>query len=126
MEKRKSARERFLALLRDEADERAHACLAIHDGPMPHGGFPGVVCAHGTLNLSARRTLGLPPEPGDPREDKRGVDGKDYARQLVRRGYVTVSPEHSCAAAPRPLLERFAPNDGEPLAAHGPRPDTRS
>ncbi len=82
-----------------EADERAHAYVAVPGSPVPGGGFPGIVCLHGTTNWGARRTLGLPPEPGDPHADKGSVEGKDYARQLVRRGYVTISPEHFCAAA---------------------------
>lgn len=85
-----------------ESDERAHAYLAVPDGPAPAGGFPAVVCLHGTTNWGARRTLGLPPEPGDPHEDKGPVAGKDFARQLVRRGYVTLSPEHFCSAARQP------------------------
>jgi len=84
-----------------EADERAHAYLAIPDGARPDGGYPGVVCVHGTTNWGARRTLGLPPEPGDPHAAKLSA-GLDYARQLVRRGYATISPEHFCAAARLP------------------------
>ncbi|NQU75545.1 MAG: dienelactone hydrolase family protein [Planctomycetes bacterium] len=82
-----------------EADERAHAYVAVPNGPVPEDGFPGVVCLHGTTNWGARRTLGLPPEPDDPQAHKGGIDGMDYARQLVRRGYVTISPEHFCSAA---------------------------
>jgi len=84
-----------------EADERARAYLAVPDGPVPEGGLPGVVCLHGTTNWGARRTLGLPPEPGDPQAHKaeNGMKGLDYARHLVRRGYVTISPEHFCAAS---------------------------
>lgn len=81
---------------RVESDERAHAYIGI-----PHGitePAPAVVCLHGTTNWGARRTLGLGPEPGDPHEDKGDVEGKDYARQLVRAGYVTISPEHFCCA----------------------------
>jgi dienelactone hydrolase len=85
-----------------EADERAHAYMAIPAGPVPEGGFPGVVCLHGTLNWGARRTVGLLAEPGDPHASKSGLDDKDYARQLVRRGYVTISPEHFCAASRMP------------------------
>jgi hypothetical protein len=44
-----------------EADERAHAYVAIPDHPPSGNGFPGVVCLHGTTNWGARRTLGLPP-----------------------------------------------------------------
>ena len=84
-----------------EADERAHAYLAIPDGPVPDGGYPGVVCVHGTTNWGARRTLGLPPEPGDPHAAKTSA-GLDYARQLVRRGYVTISPEHFCSTRRMP------------------------
>jgi dienelactone hydrolase len=85
-----------------ESDERAHAYLGIPSGPIPERGFPGVVCLHGTTNWGARRTLGLPPEPGDPHGQAKAVDGKDYARQLVRHGYVTISPEHFCSAARLP------------------------
>lgn len=85
-----------------EADERAHAYVAVPNTPLPKGGFPGIVCLHGTTNWGARRTLGLPPEPGDPHADKGSVEGKDYARQLVRRDYVTISPEHFCAATRMP------------------------
>lgn len=80
-----------------EADERAHAYLAVPGGPAPAGGFPAVLCVHGTTNWGARQTLGLPPEPNDP-DAKRGVDGKDFARQLARAGFVTLSPEHFCCA----------------------------
>ena len=85
-----------------EEDERAHAYIGIPNTKTPKGGFPAVVCLHGTTNWGARRTLGLPPEPDDPDADKGGVDGKDFARQLVRGGYVTISPEHFCSAARAP------------------------
>ena len=85
-----------------EADERAHAYIGIPDGDVPDGGFPGVVCLHGTTNWGARRTLGLLAEPGDPHAHKPEVAGKDFARQLVRRRYVTISPEHFCCASRLP------------------------
>ncbi|MDP6041249.1 MAG: hypothetical protein QGG64_22060 [Candidatus Latescibacteria bacterium] len=85
-----------------EADERAHAYMGIPNDPAPEGGFPGVVCLHGTTNWGARRTLGLLPEADDPHADKGLVEGKDYARQLVLRGYVTISPEHFCSASRMP------------------------
>ena len=85
-----------------EADERAHAYVGIPEGSTPESGFPGVVCVHGTTNWGARRTLGLGPDPDDPQADKGGVEGKDYARQLVRRGHVTISPEHFCSATRAP------------------------
>ncbi len=84
-----------------EADERAHAYIAFPDKPVPGKGFPGVVCLHGTINWGARQTLGLPPLKGDPHADS-GILGKDFALQLVRRGYVTISPEHFCAASRMP------------------------
>ncbi|MDA0337774.1 MAG: dienelactone hydrolase family protein, partial [bacterium] len=34
----------------------------------------------------------------DPQADRPAVDGKDFARQFVRQGYVTISPEHFCSA----------------------------
>ena len=82
-----------------EADERAHAYLALPGGPVPAGGFPGVVCLHGTINWGARRTVGLPPPPGDPHAGNAALADKDFARQLVRRGYATISPEHFCSGA---------------------------
>lgn len=84
-----------------EPDERAHAYLAIPDAPKPAGGFPGVVCIHGTTNWGARRTLGIPPEPNDPQKDKSGT-GLDCARNLVRNGFATISPEHFCCASRTP------------------------
>ena len=81
-----------------ESDERAHAYIGIPGGDPPANGRPAVVCLHRTTNWGARRTLGLPPEPGAPHENKGGVDGKDYARDLVRNGYVTISPEHFVSA----------------------------
>jgi dienelactone hydrolase len=136
--KRGSIRDRFLALIRDqaapepprdfqveierewdgggfriqyisyfaEADERAHAYIGVPDTPVPNGGFPGIVCLHGTTNWGARRTWGLPPEPGDPDAHVR-LDGLDTARQLVRRGYVVISPEHFCAASRAPKEDPF-------------------
>lgn len=89
-----------------ESDERAHAYLAIPGGPVPAGGFAGVICLHGTTNWGARRTLGLPPESGDPHAGK-SAKGLDFARQLVRRGYVTISPEHFCAATRMPSAGPF-------------------
>lgn len=86
-----------------EADERAHAYIGIPSTDPPDDGFPAVVCLHGTTNWGARRTLGLPPGPDDPHADKSDVEGKDYARQLVRNGYVTISPEHFCCAQRIPL-----------------------
>lgn len=93
-----------------EEDERAHAYIGIPSQAAPEGGFPGVVCLHGTTNWGARRTLGLPPEPDDP-EAKKILPGLDYARQLVRRGYVVISPEHFCAAARMPEEGPFYTTD---------------
>jgi len=84
-----------------EEDERAHAYIGMPECPAPEGRRPGVVCLHGTTNWGARRTLGLPPKAGDPHAGKVG-SGLDYARQLVRRGYVTISPEHFCCARRMP------------------------
>ncbi|NKB72471.1 MAG: hypothetical protein GKR89_35795 [Candidatus Latescibacteria bacterium] len=85
-----------------ESDERAHSYIGIPSGPVPEGGWPGVVCLHGTTNWGGRQTLGLLPEKDDPHADKGGVEGKDFARQLVRQGYVTISPEHFCSARRQP------------------------
>jgi len=84
-----------------ESDERAKAYLAIPNGPVPEGGLPGVLCIHGTTNWAARRTLGIPPLPEDPHADK-PMAGLTYARELVRAGYVTLSPEHFCCASRLP------------------------
>lgn len=89
-----------------EADERAHAYLAAPAGPVPAGGFPGVVCLHGTTNWGARRSLGIPPEPTDPHASK-SMAGMDDARNLVRNGYVTISPEHFCCASRLPAEGSF-------------------
>ena len=84
-----------------ESDERAHAYIGLPSATPPPEGFPGVVCLHGTTNWGARRTLGLGPEPNDPEADK-VFEGLDYARYLIGRGYVTISPEHFCAAKRMP------------------------
>jgi dienelactone hydrolase len=84
-----------------ECDERAHAYLAIPPGAAPAGGFPAVLCIHGTGNWEARRLVGLPPEPGDPHADQKGV-GLDHGRMLAQRGYVTLSPEHFCCGTRLP------------------------
>jgi dienelactone hydrolase len=94
-----------------EEDERAHAYIGMPEGPAPEGLHPGVVCLHGTTNWGARRTLGLLPEVGDPHAD-RVSSGLDYARQLVRHGYVTISPEHFCCARRMP---EAGPFETEPL-----------
>lgn len=79
-----------------EADERATAYLAVPDGPVPEGGFPAVLCIHGTWSWGARRILGLPMLPGDG-DKKPPLKGDDYARALTMRGFVALSPEHFCA-----------------------------
>jgi len=79
-----------------EKDERAYAYLAVPNGPAPAGGFPAVVCPHGTTNWGACRTMAIMPEPDDPHADKMNWYGLDYARILVRRGFATISPEHFC------------------------------
>ena len=84
-----------------EADERARAYLALPDGPVPPGGFPGVICLQGTTNWGAQRTLGIPPSPDDPHAHK-SMAGLDDARNLVRNGYATLSPEHFCCASRLP------------------------
>ncbi|NRA37320.1 MAG: hypothetical protein HRU15_04215 [Planctomycetes bacterium] len=87
-----------------EADERAHAYIAIPDSAVPEGGFPAVVCLHGTTNWGARRTLGLQPDADDPHADRwpAGAAGMDYARQLALQGFVCISPEHFCCATRMP------------------------
>jgi dienelactone hydrolase len=91
---------------RVESDERAHAYLAIPGGAVPAGGFPAVVCLQGTTTWGARRSLGILPEPDDPQKDKPWT-GLDDARNLARRGFVTVSPEHFCCASRMPAEGRF-------------------
>lgn len=90
-----------------EQDERAYAYIAVPGGPRPDDGFPGVVCLHGTTNSGARQSLALPLPPGDPHAHKYTIANKDFARQLVRRGYVTISPEHFCAGARLPAEGPF-------------------
>ena len=81
-----------------EADERAHAFLAVPPGPAPAGGFPAVLCIHGTRNWAARASVGLGPEPDDPHAGRGPLPGMDYGRVLALNGYVTLSPEHFCCA----------------------------
>lgn len=84
-----------------DEDERAHAYLAIPDGSVPSDGFPGVVCLQGTTDWGAMRTLGILPAPDAPQGHK-PMSGLDDGRNLVRRGYATISPEHFCMATRRP------------------------
>lgn len=96
-----------------EADERAHAYIAVPDAARPPGGFPGVICLHGTTNWGARRTLGLAPDADDPHADRwpDGAVGMDYARQLTLRGFVCIVPEHFCCASRRPSDPQARPFD---------------
>jgi dienelactone hydrolase len=82
-------------------DERAHAYLAVPDGPVPPGGNPGIVCLQGTTDWGAMRTLGILSSPDAPQSEK-PMSGLTDARNLVHRGYVTISPEHFCMASRRP------------------------
>jgi dienelactone hydrolase len=87
-----------------EADERAQAYVAIPGGARPAGGFPAVLCIHGTTNWGARQTLGLEPDASDPHANRKGagpVRG-DFARALVKAGFVTISPEHFCSGSRLP------------------------
>jgi dienelactone hydrolase len=84
-----------------EEDERARAYLAIPDAEQPVSGFPAVVCLQGTTDWGAMRTLGLRPARTDVQGQK-PIAGLTDARNLVRRGYVTLSPEHFCQASRRP------------------------
>jgi dienelactone hydrolase len=81
-----------------EPDERAYAYLAIPDESAPDNGYPSVVCLQGTTDWGAMRTLGILPAPDAPQSQK-SVNGLTDARNLVRRGYVTLSPEHFCQAS---------------------------
>ncbi|HYF49892.1 MAG TPA: dienelactone hydrolase family protein, partial [Planctomycetota bacterium] len=81
-----------------EADERATAYVGIPQGSPPPGGFPAVLCIQGTTSWGARQTLGIPPDPDEKLHGKPTINGNDYARALVRAGFVTISPEHfNCA-----------------------------
>ncbi|GMV79264.1 MAG: hypothetical protein AMXMBFR7_04480 [Planctomycetota bacterium] len=84
-----------------EADERAHAYLALPLDPPPPGGYPGVVCLHGTSNWGARALVGLPPPEGDP-DAKKPRPGGGLARLLALRGYAAICPEHFVSATRRP------------------------
>lgn len=89
-----------------DSDERAHAYLAIPDAAVPARGFPGVVCLQGTTNWGAQRTLGIAPDPDDV-DAHNPMAGLDDARNLVRNGYATLSPEHFCCASRLPGEGRF-------------------
>jgi len=81
-----------------ESDERATAYVGIPPGSPPPGGFPAVLCIQGTTSWGARQTLGILPDPGEKLHGTPEITGKDYARALVRAGFVTISPEHfNCA-----------------------------
>ncbi len=72
---------RYLISYNVEADERAHAYLAI---PLDlEGKAPGIVALHGTYKYGKRRAAGLVDNPD-----------KAYLDHLARRGYVVIAPEH--------------------------------
>lgn len=90
-----------------EKDERAAAYVCIPPGAAPAGGFPAVLCIQGTTNWGARQTVGLTPEPNEEQHGGNKIGGKDYARALVRAGFVTISPEHfNCSRRRPPNAER--------------------
>jgi pimeloyl-ACP methyl ester carboxylesterase len=64
-----------------EADERAHAYLAIPHGLT--GKAPGMVVLHGTFAQGKDQAAGLVDNPD-----------KAYLDHLARRGYVVIAPEH--------------------------------
>ncbi|MBN1491450.1 MAG: acetylxylan esterase [Phycisphaerae bacterium] len=67
-----------------EADERAHAYLAIPvDG---RGPWPAIVALHGTYKHGKERAAGLEDTPD-----------KAYLDHLARRGYVVIAPDHFVA-----------------------------
>ena len=67
-----------------EADERAHAYLAIpFDAPFP---APAIVSLHGTYEFGKEQAAGLRDDP-----DKAHLD------HLARRGYVVIAPDHFVA-----------------------------
>lgn len=67
-----------------EADERAHAFLAIP--PELDGPAPGIVALHGTYPRGKERAAGLEADPN-----------KAYLDHLARRGYVVIAPDHFVA-----------------------------
>ncbi|MBN1346302.1 MAG: dienelactone hydrolase family protein [Phycisphaerae bacterium] len=67
-----------------EADERAHAYLAV---PLKlEGRAPGIVALHGTYKQGKERAAGLVDDPN-----------KAYLDHLARRGYVVIAPDHFVA-----------------------------
>lgn len=67
-----------------EADERAHAYLAIPTGLQ--GPLPAVVALHGTYKNGKDQAAGLEDQPD-----------KAYLDHLARRGYVVIAPDHFVA-----------------------------
>lgn len=70
-----------------EKDDRVNAYVLIPKGLIKT--FPAVLCLHGTR-----------PEGKDVLMDLPGIEHRDcydYALDLVKRGYVTLSPDHICA-----------------------------
>lgn len=67
-----------------EADERAHAFLAIPHGLA--GKAPAIVALHGTYKQGKDRAAGLVDNPD-----------KAYLDHLARRGYVVIAPDHFVA-----------------------------
>jgi dienelactone hydrolase len=90
-----------------EDGERATAYVGIPTDAAPAGGYPAVLCIQGTTNWGARQTLGLTRDPDEEPHGNDQIAGKDYARALVRAGFVTISPEHfNCSRRRPPKAER--------------------
>lgn len=67
-----------------EADERAHAYLAIPRRPAGETGpFPAIVALHGTFPQGIEQAAGLVDDAS-----------KAHLHHLVQRGYVVIAPEH--------------------------------
>lgn len=75
---------RYLVSYNVEADERAHAYLAVPLGL--EAPAPGIVALHGTFPQGKSRTAGLVDNPE-----------KAYLDHLARRGYVVIAPDHFVA-----------------------------
>lgn len=90
-----------------EPGDRGWAWLLTPNGP--GGPRPAVLCLHGTTADAKDACLGLGAHPG-------GSSG--IAVHLVRRGFVTLAPDHFCAG--QRLTPGAAPYDPRPFYARHP------
>lgn len=97
---------RYLIRYEAEADDPVTAWLCIPPDDRRKGGA-AIVCQHGTSDVAKDGEIGLAQKPG-----------RNFARFLATRGYVTLAPDHFCAGQRQP--EGVRPYETAPFQARHP------